>query len=218
VETGAGAAPDDDEAAALYETAIGRLAEAGYVHYEVSNWARTGAQPLDDTANPAFASRHNLLYWRNQEYVVVGPGAHSHLRGCQTSELPAISRRWGNRKPVPSYARRMAAGQPVVDFQEELATDVSMGETMMLGLRLVREGVPFDRFESMHGIAPNAIYTEELARLAAWGVVELDEKRVRLTRRGLMVGNQVFATFLGHWSFANPLGEARGDYASGAND
>jgi oxygen-independent coproporphyrinogen-3 oxidase len=198
VETGVVAAPDDDAAAALYELALARLAEAGYIHYEVSNWARAGAQPLADTANPAFASRHNLLYWRNQEYVGVGPGAHSHLRCGRPSETPAISRRWGNRKPVPSYARRMASGQPVVDFHEELAAGVSMGETMMLGLRLVREGVPVERFQALHGVTPNDVYAEELARLSAWGVVEMDGQRVRLTQRGLMVGNQVFATFLGH--------------------
>src|SRR5690606_14386544 len=90
VETGKVDAPDDDLAAELYELALTRLNAAGYVHYEVSNWAKPGQAAngamngaLEETAqalNPGYAARHNLLYWHNQEYVGIGPGAHSHLR------------------------------------------------------------------------------------------------------------------------------------------
>src|SRR5690606_19408813 len=105
VQTGAVSPPDDDEAAALYELAMERLAAAGYVHYEVSNWAKPGGETITQggAANPGFACRHNLLYWRNQEYVGVGPGAHSHLRFQPQGDGQAISRRWSNRKPVPGY-------------------------------------------------------------------------------------------------------------------
>jgi oxygen-independent coproporphyrinogen-3 oxidase len=219
VETGAVAAPDDDEAAVLYALALERLAGAGYVQYEVSNWARW--MPADSSqltvassqqgkeltttsqqsaVNPGLASRHNLLYWRNQEYLGVGPGAHSHLRvrpADATGNGPTISRRWSNHKPVLGYVKRMAAGAPVVDYQEELAPRVSMGESMMLGLRLVREGVPLARFRAMHGVDLHAVFADKLARLEGWGLLEIDERRVRLSRHGLMVGNQVFAAFLG---------------------
>lgn len=200
VERGQVDAPDDDAAGELYELALDRLPAAGYVHYEVSNWARTTAYPAmnpknDQAENPAYACRHNLLYWRNQEYIGVGPGAHSHLRVLGPDGALA-SRRWGNRKPVPGYSRRMAQGAPVEDFSELLAGRVSMGESMMLGLRLVREGVAFDRFAAQHGVDLRTVFADELVRLTAWHLLEQDAERVRLSRRGLMVGNQVFAAFL----------------------
>jgi len=200
VERGQVDAPDDDEAGELYELALDRLQAAGYVHYEVSNWARTTAHPAtnpenEQAENPTYACRHNLLYWRNQEYVGAGPGAHSHLR-VLGPDGALVSRRWSNRKPVPGYSRRMLQGAPVEDFSELLAARVSMGESMMLGLRLVREGVTFARFAARHGVDLRTVFAEELARLAAWNLLEQDAARVRLSRRGLMVGNQVFAAFL----------------------
>jgi oxygen-independent coproporphyrinogen-3 oxidase len=173
--------------------ALTRLKAAGYVHYEVSNWAKAGKASQE--LNPAYASRHNLLYWRNQEYVGIGPGAHSHLR-VTAADGSIVSRRWSNRKPVPGYVKRMLAGQPVVDMEEMLPSRVSMGETMMLGLRLVREGVPFAHFAALHGVDLRTIFAPEIARLQAQGLIQLDEERVRLTERGLPVGNQVFAEFL----------------------
>jgi oxygen-independent coproporphyrinogen-3 oxidase len=195
VETGQVAAPDDDLAATLYEQALAALASAGYVQYEVSNWARPGRPQLAAAENPAYACRHNLLYWRNQEYLGVGPGAHSHLRIYSGGDI-AMSRRWSNRKPVPGYVKRIQTGAPVTDFEEELAPRVSMGETMMLGLRLVREGVSWARFQAHHGADARTVFAGELARLAGWSLLEIDSSRVRLSRRGLMVGNQVFAAFL----------------------
>ncbi len=197
VATGRVDAPDDDEAAGLYETAMTRLAAAGYVHYEVSNWAKPGAaeRATLEMHNPGRACRHNLLYWRNQEYVGVGPGAHSHLRGPGPDGDP-VSRRWSNRKPVPGYVQRVLAGERVVDMEETLAPRVAMGETMMLGLRLVREGVAFDRFACLHGVDLRDVFRAEIAKLQAWGLVTLDAAAIRLTPQGLMVGNQVFAEFL----------------------
>lgn len=225
VETGKVDAPDDDLAAELYELAMTRLAAAGYVHYEVSNWAKPGQMRSDaeQALNPGYAARHNLLYWRNQEYVGIGPGAHSHLRiitnsvshehvgndnaanddvtsDSATSQVAnggsVVSRRWSNRKPVPGYVKRMTAGQPVIEMEEMLSPRVSMGETMMLGLRLVREGVPFAHFAALHGEDLRTVFAPEITRLQAQGLIELNEQRVRLTESGLLVGNQVFAEFL----------------------
>jgi oxygen-independent coproporphyrinogen-3 oxidase len=184
VATGQVDAPDDDHAAGLYETAMTRLAAAGYVHYEVSNWAKPGR-----------GCRHNLLYWRNQEYVGVGPGSHSHLR-VQEPDGGWVSKRWSNRKAVPGYVKRILAGESAVDMQELLAPAAAMGETMMLGLRLVAEGVGFDRFAALHGADLREVFRAEIAKLQAWDLVALDADAIRLTRRGLMVGNQVFAEFL----------------------
>lgn len=204
VATGKVNAPDDDLAAAHYDHAIERLAAAGYLHYEISNWAKATAQDatrqgkLLTTAaqqTPTLASQHNLIYWRNQEYIGIGPGAHSHLR-TPTPEGLVSGRRWGNRKPVPSYVKRILAGTSVEEFSENIDPRTALGETMMLGLRLVREGVPLARFAALHQVPLTEIFAQEIAQLQTWGLIELDSTRIRLSTQGIFLGNQVFAYFL----------------------
>lgn len=206
VETGQTPAPDDDVASEMYETAISGLQAAGYDQYEVSNWTR----------GDGFGCRHNLLYWRNQEWIGVGPGAHSHLRypitlrgetdlsfladepgdGGTRACSPAAAVRWSNCKGVQSYIKRVESDVTPVGFHEELSDEVSRGETMMLGLRLVREGVQFARFEEMHGQSLRAAFGPSLDRLQDDGMLESDGERVRLTPRGLLLGNRVFSEFI----------------------
>jgi oxygen-independent coproporphyrinogen-3 oxidase len=198
VQIGRVDAPDDDMAAELYEMAMARMAAAGYTHYEVSNWARqlpADAKQADEGALPALASQHNLVYWRNGEYLGIGPGAHSHLRLLDETGAPQ-SQRWGNRKPVPSYVNRILQGRPLHEFQESLPAAVAMGETMMLGLRLIRHGVPFAHFRHLHNRDLRVMYEAEIAQLAAQGLVEITQQRIRLTDRGLLLGNQVFERFI----------------------
>lgn len=203
VATGKVAAPDEDEAAIQYEYAMQRLADAGYVQYEISNWAKaTVADQVADQIvteeaqpTPTYACQHNLIYWRNQEYLGIGPGAHSHL-WLRTGGNNGLNRRWGNRKPVPGYVKRIQQGASVEEFSEEIDERSAMGETMMLGLRLLREGVPLQRFQALHQTALQAIFAKELTQLLAWGLIELDRVRIRLTPRGVLLGNQVFTYFL----------------------
>ncbi|MEX1020488.1 MAG: hypothetical protein WDZ49_12570, partial [Litorilinea sp.] len=107
-----------------------------------------------------------------------------------------VSRRWSNRKPVPGYIRRMQARQPVVDFEEELSAAVSMGETMMMGLRLVQEGVELARFHRQHACELGKVFAREQAQLEAAGLIQTTPARVRVTPRGLLLANQVAETFL----------------------
>jgi oxygen-independent coproporphyrinogen III oxidase len=204
VATGKVAAPDDDLAATHYEYAMPRLAAAGYLHYEISNWAK--ATPADEwlqqptlTAaaqqTPALAAQHNLIYWRNQEYLGIGPGAHSHL-WFAAAEGGVTRRRWGNRKPVPGYVKRLQAGSAVEEFREEIDARAALGETMMLGLRLLREGVPLQRFARVHQVELQETFAKEIAQLQSWGMIELDPVRIRLSPRGVLLGNQVFTYFL----------------------
>ena len=186
--------PDEDHAAELYEFAMAHLASAGYTQYEVSNWARAQATNLADVT-PTLASQHNLLYWRNHEYFGIGPGAHSHLRTTAADGAP-IGKRWSNRKPVPGYVKRINQAASVVDYSEIIDPRSAMGETMMLGLRLLQEGVAFERFYALHQVELQTVFAAELAQLLTWGLIEIDAQRVRLTRPGLMLGNRVFAHFL----------------------
>lgn len=178
-------APDDDRAAAQYEHAMRRLAEAGYRHYEVSNWAREGR-----------TCAHNLVYWRNRDYLGVGAGAHGHLRRAPWPEGERADRRWGNRRPVPGYLRDLAAPRLPVASHEDLTPRQAMGETMMLGLRLLQEGVTEEGFRRLHGRSLDGAFGDRMARLQGAGLLARDARGVRLTARGLMVGNRVFGAFL----------------------
>lgn len=194
VETGQTPAPEEDVAAALYEIAIARLEASGYLQYEVSNWARQASPADAQCETPRFACRHNLVYWRNEDYLGIGPGAHSHL--CVVEDGAVVERRWGNRKPVPGYNRRVQAGEALEAFVEEIPPRLAQGESMMVGLRLTREGVRLDRFNTRHNVSALDTFAGELERLRDFGLLTVDAERIRLTRHGLLMGNQVFMQFL----------------------
>src|SRR5690606_66884 len=115
--------PDDDLEADMYELADALLADAGYDWYEVSNWAKT-------TPGREHRSRHNLAYWRGQDWWGVGPGAHSHVGGV----------RWWNVKHPAAYADRVLAGHSPAAGRETLASETQDIERVLLGVR-IRDGL-----------------------------------------------------------------------------
>ena len=166
--------PDDDLAADMVLWADERLASTGLMRYEVSNWASPGRQ-----------CQHNLVYWRNAPYLGFGAGAHSSFNG----------QRFWNVDHPREFVQRIEAGQSAAAGSEVIGRELEMGETMMLGLRLV-EGVSLARFESRFGLTLTDVYSEELVALQRQGLVEMDEMGVRLTRRGWLLGDRVFSAFL----------------------
>ena len=171
---------DDDRQADLYEQAVEALDAAGYDGYEVSNWARREG----DSSLPN-RSRHNLLYWRNGEYLGFGVGAHSHFRG----------RRFGNGRLVRRYIDQVGRGGHAPATDEAIDAATAMGETMMLGLRLT-EGVSHAAFRTRHAVDLAAVYGPQLVELASLGLLVDDGEAVRLTRRGRLVANEVVLRFL----------------------
>ena len=174
VRRGKAPLPDDDLAADMVTWADERLACDGLVRYEVSNWAKQD-----------FRSRHNLIYWHNEPYLGFGAGAHSSLAG----------KRFWNVDHPREYVRQIEAGQSAIAGSEDIRRELEMGETMMLGLRLV-EGVSLARFQERFGISMQQVYSEELRELEEKGLIEIDDVGVRLTQRGWLLGNRVFAAFL----------------------
>ena len=180
--------PDDDLAADMYEMAMDYLSETGYEHYEISNWCK-----------PGFRSRHNLAYWLNQPYLGVGPGAHSSMMG----------RRFANMKSPRRYISAIASanssdavaltpinpGVIAVDFVEVTSFEMAMAETMMLGMRL-SEGMAKSEFERRFGISMSDVYGQEISKLVSTGLIEDDGDRIRLTRHGKLLGNNVFESFI----------------------
>jgi len=184
VALGALPEPSEGVAAAMYELAERLLAQAGYRHYEISNWAR---RRPDDNANglPTLACRHNLKYWRNEPYLGLGAAAHSYDGVARTANIldPA------------AYIAHMERGEEAVAAREALDDAQRMGETMMLGLRLI-QGVEWRRFRERFGLGLEDVYARQIAELTDEGLLESDAQGVRLTARGRLLGNRVFAAFL----------------------
>ncbi len=174
--------PDDDATGAMYELAIERFAAAGYVQYEISNWARADAAAAPV---PSHVCHHNLAYWLNADYLAAGAGAHGHL----------YPRRYVDVAGIDDYIARVRAGVlPVAEVIDLTPRDLA-AETMFMGLRL-NVGVSFAHFRDRCGVEMDSIFGTELTELAEQGLIERDERGVRLTRRGRMLGNRVFERFV----------------------
>ncbi len=167
--------PDPDLAADQYEFAQDALAAAGFVHYEISNWSRT----------PDLVCRHNLAYWRNEPYLGIGAGAHSWLGG----------KRWSNTSWPPDYVGQVLNGQRPVSYEEPISAELEISETIMMGLRLLDEGIPFERFRQRFGVSLRQHFPGQLEELSELGLIQASEERVRLADRGRLLGNQVFLRF-----------------------
>lgn len=199
VRRGLVAQPDDDLAAESYEIACGLLARAAYVQYEISNWTkdegpRTNEDEVSFVLRPSsFVCHHNLVYWRREPYLGFGAGAHS-FEPTASPEREDV--RWWNVRPVREYVERITAGRSPQADSERVDRRTAMGEAMMLGLRLVQEGMPAARFREQFGVEIEDVFTTELRDLAGRGLIERLPDRVRLTLHGRLLGNQVFAAFL----------------------
>ncbi|MFN2144621.1 MAG: coproporphyrinogen III oxidase family protein, partial [Anaerolineales bacterium] len=174
-------------AADLYDRAREVLGAAGFVHYEISNWGlKRGSEVM--------LSRHNRQYWRNLPYVGLGAGAHGYFQGI----------RYENIRIVADYIRRMRGGaedriSPVVADQYQVDRTQEMGETMMMGLRLLQEGVSATMFRSRFSAELTDVYDKEINRLIGLGLLEWVEEGsviLRLTEKGYLLGNQVFSAFV----------------------
>ncbi len=167
---------DDDAVAELAETAMELLTEHGFEHYEVSNWAR----------GRTYRSQHNQIYWRNGWYIGVGAGAHGYLGGVRTV----------NEKLPARYIERALSGTLPVSESEVIDARTEIIETMILGIRLVADGISASAFQERHGRGLEQPYGPVLAELRELGLVTWDGERLRLTRRGILVANEVAARFL----------------------
>jgi len=166
--------PTESDELWMYERAIERLTEAGFEHYEVSNFAR-----------PGFRARHNLVYWRNGEYRGFGPGAVSYIAG----------RRWTNEKYPARYNRKVRDEADLAVESERLDPPAALAESLMLGLRL-REGIALDPLRMRFGIDPLIHFESTLQKLSSKGWLEVTTDRLRLTHQGLLFANDVFLELL----------------------
>jgi oxygen-independent coproporphyrinogen-3 oxidase len=196
--------PDDDVAADMYAYTLDALEAAGYHHYEISNWARANGEAGWQT--PRLASAHNLIYWRNQPYLGLGAGAYGTVQ-LQTSEVfkaPGVWR-WMNVKRPQTYIERIEAGAGLGAARDEKSVEAidpqtAMAEHMLLGLRLVREGVSSSEFTARFGVSLTETYSDAITCGLEQGLTEWIESpqgpRLRLTRKGRFLANQAVMPFI----------------------
>jgi oxygen-independent coproporphyrinogen-3 oxidase len=166
-------APDED-AAEMYLWSLERLDAAGYGQYEISNVARAGAE-----------SRHNLKYWTDGEWLGFGCGAHSTRNGV----------RWKNVAATAEYIQAIDAGKsPRVEVRE-LSRDERLEEALFTGLRLA-EGIDIDRTGRRYGVDVWARFGAALEPFVTAGVLRREGPRLRLTRDGMLVANEIMAVFV----------------------
>ena len=166
------ALPVEEAQVAMFERADQLLTAAGYVHYEISNYAL-----------PGWRSRHNLHYWQHGEYLGFGAGAHAYLHGY----------RHENERLPGRYIRAIAASASAAGVPELIDRARRIHEGLMVGLRL-REGIDLEAFARAHGVHLAVTYAEPIAELIASGHLLSTDGRLRLTDRGRLVADAV----LGH--------------------
>lgn len=168
------AAPDDDLAADMLELAMDYLPRQGFAQYEIANFARPGRE-----------SRHNCAYWQRDNYLGLGVAAASCLN----------DHRFANTPEPRVYEEAIREGRLPWTEDEHYDIEQIMGEAMFLGLRLLR-GVDVAAYEQRYGVNPLKRFRGELWQLQNQGLIEYDEGNIRLTPKGVALGNLVFEQFV----------------------
>ena len=172
IERGMRPKPDDDLAAEMYLIMIDELSAAGYQHYEISNFCR-----------PGFESRHNTKYWSGDPYYGFGCSAHSY---------DGWRRRWANERDMMKYVELVEQDRSPLVERTILSEADARSESIFLGLRLMR-GFELESYHARFGSDLLNEYDADIIRLRDAGLIEVDEGLMRLTKRGALLSNEVFA-------------------------
>jgi oxygen-independent coproporphyrinogen-3 oxidase len=170
--------PDEEEAAGMFEQTSELLRQAGYEHYEISNFALPGRR-----------SRHNQVYWQRSGYLGFGAGAHSFLAA------PRFGSRWNNPDLPETYLQTVGSGIAPREGLSMVKEREALAEKLFLGLRML-DGVDGESFRREFGVTLEEAYPTDLPGLLAEGLLEWREGHLRLTRRGIILSNQVFIRFV----------------------
>jgi oxygen-independent coproporphyrinogen-3 oxidase len=172
IKRGMRAAPDDDLAAEMYAMMIETVCAAGYEHYEISNFCL-----------PGFESRHNTKYWTGAPYYGFGNSAHSY---------DGARRRWANERDAVKYIETIDRGDSPIVERSELSEEDTRSEAIFLGLRLM-SGIDLEDYRSRFDHDLCQQYNGELMGLIDAGLIQIDDRRLKLTSRGALLSNEVFA-------------------------
>jgi oxygen-independent coproporphyrinogen-3 oxidase len=167
-------APDGDRELPHLHLAVERLEAAGLARYEISNFARPGCE-----------SRHNLAYWRDDDWVGLGAGAHSHVG----------RKRWKNVDDPRGYAEAIRDRGEAVEWTEALPRETRLFDALMMGLRLV-EGVDLGRLVRRLDLDARDVHADAIARHVEGGRLALEGDRLRATPAGLDVLSAILVDFV----------------------
>ncbi|MDP5273062.1 radical SAM family heme chaperone HemW [Chengkuizengella axinellae] len=165
--------PPEEEEVNMFLLIMNRLSEAGYTQYEISNFAL-----------PGFESMHNKMYWNNKSYYGIGAGAHSYLQGT----------RYINVKGIQDYLQAVKQGLPVAE-KHQVSQQEAMEDFMMVGLRLM-SGVDRENFFNQFGCTMEQKFEKQLDKLISRQLLETTSNGFKLTKQGILLGNEVFAEFI----------------------
>jgi oxygen-independent coproporphyrinogen-3 oxidase len=179
VKSGKTQLPSKDDEYEMAKAARERLAQMGYLRYEISNYAK-----------PGFECLHNLHYWHNDDYLGLGLSAASSLNGLRTT----------NTRIMSEYIEKIHAGNMPYAESEQSSEEEYAFETLMLGLRLV-EGVDMVAYKSRHGIDIMQRLGAEIESLKNRGLADIYEGRLCLTEQGLDLQNTVLVELMEKYNF-----------------
>jgi oxygen-independent coproporphyrinogen III oxidase len=162
--------PSEESTVEFYEIAQAELKSAGYMQYEISNWAK-----------PGFESKHNLKYWRREPYLGFGAGAHS-FSGAQ---------RWANRHDAAAYAAAISDGTSAIESVDAITPGLALEEEFFLGLRQL-SGIDLSRIEREYGVN----LSEKVRELAGRDMLEKHGDNLRLPVDKLSVSNEIIVELL----------------------
>ncbi len=161
--------PTEEEEREMYHYIVNTLKEAGYIHYEISNFAK-----------PNFESKHNLIYWNQEEYVGVGAGASSYVNDV----------RYTNESDIKKY---ISQNKRIIE--EEQNSESKLREYIILRLRLI-EGVNIEIANKKFDVDIQEKFKEEIRKMENYKLLEIINNNMRLTQKGLDLANVVWEEFI----------------------
>lgn len=167
-------APDEALDRNMYYAAIDILGKKGYKQYEISNFARVG-----------YECKHNLVYWRAEQYIGIGAGAHSYING----------ERFNNVSIPDKYIESVLKNQNKIENVEKIDLAGQISEFIILGLRL-NEGISRNKFKELFDKDIFDVYGSKIEQLFKKGLLNMDGDKLMLTSSGLDYANQVFVEFI----------------------
>ncbi|MBI5048325.1 MAG: radical SAM family heme chaperone HemW [Deltaproteobacteria bacterium] len=181
------ALPSEEEQTLMYEIAINILKNKGYNHYEISNFSLAG-----------FESRHNNRYWLGMDYLGLGAGAHSYISSLNIvsqEQTPDWGTRWWNEKNPDVYMQRIKDTDHAIAGKETLKKVEALEEGIFLGLRRLT-GIDTGWFLTRFNISLKDLYASKISALKAAELLYEDANSIRLTHKGLLLSNEVFAELI----------------------
>jgi oxygen-independent coproporphyrinogen-3 oxidase len=171
VEAGRTSLPAEAEALSMFEYACDYLKSSTFTHYEISNWCKPGME-----------ARHNIIYWKNTDYIGVGVSAASYFQ----------QKRFTNTKDLSKY---MKTGEFSVDKAPQSFKD-DLEETIFMNLRLLDQGLDTGEIKKRFDISVENYYEKEIAELLKDGLITVQSNNIKLTPKAVFVSNEVFAKFI----------------------